>query len=270
MRFSLISPYEKLDQKILRIFNSLGDLTIFTWGMPEIEIVYSDEAGKHHVSSLQLSRYDSINYVYPFDYNLIALGNEQIFNLSFQYFEKLKDRSNIFCILYDDVYFYSFFHALGGMQNINEIMAISIREFGIFGKKVLQIVKDNESEDIAKMILKKISLIDYLLKHSTGCLVTNNVLYNDIVNSINSHVENSSELYLPGGIFALDENTAVNLKSWLIDEKHRFDRYRDDFMGFQFIIKEIVSVLDQKEYQDMLTNGVIRDMVRDTMELLQE
>jgi hypothetical protein len=270
LRFSLISPYEKLDQKILGIFDAIGDLTIFTWGMPEIEIVYSDIEGKHHVSSMPLEKYDHIASIYPFDCDVIAIGNEPAFDESIRFFEKAKGKNTIFFINYDDLNFYSLYRGIGGMQNIDEIMALSILDFGIYGKKLIQIVKDNESEEVAKELLEEISLMNYLLKYSAGCLVTNNVLYNDIVNSINSHVENSSESYLPGGIFALDENTAVNLKSWLIDEEHRFDRYRDDFMGFQFIIKEIISVLDQKEYQDMLTNGVIRDMVRDTMELLQE
>lgn len=268
MRFSLISPYEKLDQKILGIFDAIGDLTIFTWGMPEIEIVYSDIEGKHHVSSMPLEKYDHIESIYPFDCDVIAIGNEPAFDESIRFFEKAKGKNTIFFISYDDINFYSLYRGIGGMQNIDEIMALSILDFGIYGKKLIQIVKDNESEEIAKNLLKEVSLINYLLKYSAGCLVVDEASYNKFIQRV-SHLYGDDETQRSiNGLFKLDDEVEVKLRRWLVEGEYADGKDNEDRAAFQFIINEIAGVLIQKEYKDMLVENVIRDIIRDTKEML--
>ncbi|MCL5985011.1 MAG: hypothetical protein M1371_00425 [Actinobacteria bacterium] len=268
MRFSLISPYEKLDQKILGIFDALGDLTIFTWGMPEIEIVYSDDTGKHHVSSMPLEKYDSIVNIYPFDCNLIAVGNESAFDESIRFFKKVKGKVKIFFISYDDFNFYSLYRGLGGMRNIDEIMALSILDFGVFGKKLVQIVKDNESEEIAKSLLEEISLMNYLLKYSAGCLVVGEAFYNELIETINHFYEDDETPYLIKCLFKLDDEAKAKLHRWLVDGEYTTGKNKEDRADFQFIMHAVSDVLTQKEYRDLLVDDVIRDMVRDIKEML--
>ena len=268
MRFSLISPYEKLDQKILGIFDAIGDLTIFTWGMPEIEIVYSDIEGKHHVSSMPIEKYDHIESIYPFDCDVIAIGNEPAFDESIRFFEKAKGKNTIFFINYDDLNFYSLYRGIGGMQNIDEIMALSILDFGIYGKKLIQIVKDNESEKIANNLLKEISLMNYLLKYSAGCLVVDEALYNKFIQRVGHLYGDDDTQRSINGLFKLDDEVKVKLRRWLVEGEYADGKDNEDRAAFQFIINEIAGVLIQKEYKDMLVENVIRDIIRDTKEML--
>jgi len=266
LRFSFISPFIKLDEKILKIFDSLGDLTIFSWDMPDIEIVYSIHGQKSHVSMVSIDLYDHINYLYPFDFTVISLGDDSIFNKAMEYFEKLKNKSRIFCILNEPISFYSLYRVLGGILNIEEIMGIAISEFGVFGKKLIQIIKDNESDELAKKLLKDIPLMSYLLNYSAGCLVTRKDIFEHYASFKGVHSSMNEKICI-NGIIQLDDKAEENIRRWLVDEEYA--ACDDDIRaGFQFIINGMIDVLNHSEYKDMLVDGVIRDMVRITREMI--
>ena len=256
----------KLDQRILEIFDSLGDLTIFSWDMPDAEVVYYVDGEKNHVSMVHLDRYEHVSSAYPFDINIISIGEEQVFDRALECFERLKGKSRIFCILCEYITFYSLYRALGGMQNIDEIMAVSIREFGIFGKKIVQIVKDNESEEIAEKLLKRIPLANYLFRHSSGCLVTSDALYNEFMRSVSSLTGDTPSSI--DGFFKLEDEIKSKLYSWLVVGRYKVAGDEEVHESFQFIMDGIIDFLMQEEYRDMLIEDVIGDIMRCTKEML--